>query len=151
MNAREYFEDAGSCQRLIDGAMARLEAMRAVEGARAQGYGPCGPGGGADPMARTDARLDYEARIEREIAGYRATVEGAQAVLAGVRAANPGHPLWADAVELRYIFGRKWDAVGDSLGVSERTARDECAACLDWVDAVGIARAREGMGQAALL
>lgn len=150
MDAREYFERARAARRLIDGAAARLEAMRAREGARAQAYGPGGGARADDGMAAVDARIDYEAAVAREIGGYRADVADARAVCAGVRAANPRHPLWGDALELRYLEDMPWDALAAALAVSTRTAQAEARSALDWVDLVGIAAARAGRGGAQL-
>lgn len=150
MDAREYFERARAARRLIDGAAARLDAMRAREGARAQSYGPGGGAPAVDGMAAVDARLDYEARVGREIAGYRADVADARAVCAGVRSANPRHPLWGDVLELRWLEDMAWASVAERVGVSVRTAQAEGRAALDWVDGVGVAAARAGRGGAQL-
>ena len=45
---------------------------------------------------------------------------------------------------------KKAQAVADALGVSVRMAQSDAYAAIDWVDAVGIAAAREGCGQQAL-
>ncbi len=151
MTAREYFEAARAAQRHIDGRIAAIRAMRAREGVRAQGYDAIGRSSGAsDPTAATDARMDAEARAVSELAACEAEVEGARAVCRGVRAANPLHPLWGDALELHYLELMKWDEAGRYCGVTGEAMRRAAYAALDWVDLVGIARAREGMGQAAL-
>lgn len=146
--AREFFEGVRAAQRLIDGALARLSAMREREGARSQSYGTVGGGRACgDGMRAVDARLDYEARVRAEIDGFRAEVERGRRVCAGVRAANPGL-RWADALELRYISCLPWRQVADALGVSESQAKSDASAALDWVDSVGVAKACEGVGQA---
>ena len=43
-----------------------------------------------------------------------------------------------------------WTQTASVLGVSERQAQLDVSCALDWVDSVGIAAARSGMGQAAL-
>lgn len=150
MTAREYFENARAAQRRIDGCLARMEAMRAREGVRAQRYDPVGGGGGGrDAMWATDARIDAEARMSAEIAELRAMVEGARAVCSGVRAANPCS-RWGDVLELRYCDDMDWRGLACSLGISERQAHADHDAALDWVELVGVAAAREGVGQAAL-
>ena len=40
--------------------------------------------------------------------------------------------------------------IAAQMGTSPRTAQEDAGAALDWVDAVGIAAAREGCGQQAL-
>lgn len=151
MTARELFEDASSAQRRIDGRLAALRSMRAREGVRAQGYEAVGrsPGHG-DPMRLTDSRIDAEASARSELAALEAEVESARAVCRGVRLANPSHPLWGDALELHYIELMTWDEAGRYVGATGEGMRRAAYAALDWVDSVGIARAREGMGQAQL-
>lgn len=125
--------------------------MREREGVRAQTYEAIGRGSGAsDPMRMTDSRMDAEREAKRELSQYEDAVEDARSVCSGVRAANPGHPLWGDSLELHYIELMGWDEIGRYLGLSGSGVRQACRAALDWVDSVGIASAREGCGQAAL-
>ena len=125
--------------------------MREREGVRAQGYEAVGRGSGvSDPMRATDARIDAERKARDELGQYQDEVDGARRVCAGIRAANPSHPLWADAVELHWCDLRAWCEIAGLLGVSAESARRSAYAALDWVDSVGIAAAREGVGQAAL-
>lgn len=151
MTAREYFENARGAQRRIDGCLARIEAMRSREGVRAQRYDVIGRtyGGGHDAMCATDARIDAEARMQSEMAQLGAMVEDARAVCSGVRAANPCS-RWGDVLELRYCDDVDWRRLACSLGISERQAHADHDSALDWVDLVGIAAAREGVGQAQL-
>lgn len=151
MTAREYFENARAAQRRIDGCLARVEAMRSREGVRAQRYDAIGKsyGGDHDVMRITDARIDAESRIASEIAELRAIVEDARAVCSGIRAANPCS-RWGDVLELRYCEDEDWRRLSNSMCISERQAHADHDAALDWVELVGIAAAREGVGQAAL-
>lgn len=151
MHAREYFEAARAAQRMIDGRLAALRSMMSREGVRAQGYEAVGRSSGAsDPMRATDERMDAEARIRGELDAYEREVADARAVCRGIRAANPSHPLWGDAIELHYIELMGWAEIGRYLGCTGEAVRRAAYAALDWVDMVGIAAAREGCGQAAL-
>lgn len=152
MTAAEYFEAARDCVRRLDRYASMIAAMRSRERVRAQRYdvGPRGKGGVRDFTAPTDSRIDMEARFEFERAGMEGEVSDARSLCSGVRAANPHHSIWGDALELRYIEDLPWRPVADALLVSESQARAEVRAALDWIDSVGIARAREGMGQASL-
>lgn len=151
MGAREYFEQARSAQRRIDGRLAAIRAMREREGARARALGAVGRASGvSDPMRAVDARMDAEGEARRELAALSAEVDDARAVCRGVRLANPAHPLWGDALELHYIETLSWEDAGRYCGVSGEGMRRAAYAALDWIDSVGIARAREGMGQATL-
>lgn len=151
MTAREYFEGARSAQRRIDGRLASIQSMVETEAQRAQRYDAIVHGSGiSDPMARVDARIDAEARARAELADLEAAVDDARQVCAGIRRANPNQPFWGDALEHHYIDLMTWAESGSMFGVSAETMRRAAYSALDWVDAVGIAAAREGMGQAAL-
>lgn len=151
MTSRDYFESARAAQRLIDARTASLAAMRAREGLRAQRYEAAGRSAGrADPMRATDARIDAEAECLREIDRLREEVADARAVCRGYGEANP-HSIGGAALELHYIDGMTWREAAVPLGMSWETARRAAYAALDWIDMVGIAAAREGCGQAALL
>lgn len=151
ITAREYFEAARSAQRQIDGRLAALRSMMSREGVRGQSYEAIGHGSGvSDPMRATDERMDAETRARTELASCEREVEDAREVCRGVRAANPSHPLWGDALELHYVELMPWDEIGRYLGLSGSGVRQASRAALDWIDMVGIAAAREGCGQAAL-
>ena len=151
MTSREYFEAARAAQRLIDGRLTALRSMRAREGVRGQTYEAIGRGTGAsDPTRATDERIDAESRIRSELGALEREVEDARSVCRGIRAANPSHPLWGDAIELHYIELMGWAEIGRYLGCTGEAVRRAAYAALDWVDMVGIAAAREGCGQAAL-
>ena len=151
LTARELFESAASAQRRIDGRLAAIRAMREREGVRAQGYEAVGRGTGhGDPMRATDARIDAEAAARDELAALEAEVESARELCRGVRIANPSHALWGDALELHYVELMTWDEAGRYVGATGEGMRRAAYAALDWIDAVGVARAREGMGQAQL-
>lgn len=125
--------------------------MRAREGVRGQTYEAIGRGTGAsDPTRATDERIDAESRIRSELGALEREVEDARAVCRGIRAANPSHPLWGDAIELHYVELMGWAEIGRYLGCTGESVRRAAYAALDWVDMVGIAAAREGCGQAAL-
>ena len=151
MDAREYFESARAAQAAIDRRYRIIESMRARESVRAQRYDAIGKGGGGahDAMAATDSRMDAESAARSEIAQLTAEVEDARAVCAGVRAANPTQ-RWGDVLECRYLECMDWHRVAQAMDMSERQAHTDLDAALEWVDLVGIAAARDGMGQAAL-
>lgn len=151
MDAREYFGNARAAQSAIDRRYRIIESMRAREAVRAQRYDVIGKGGGGthDAMAATDARIDAESAARAEIAQLATEVEDARAVCAGVRAANPTQ-RWGDVLECRYIECMDWRHVAQAMDMSERQAHTDLDAALDWVDLVGIAAARDGMGQSAL-
>ena len=150
MDAREYFEGVRSAVRARELCSRRIERMRAAEGLKGASYTGMPHGTGVtDPTAKTDARIEYERQAARELAQYDRIVADGLAVCAGVRTAHPSL-RWGYVLEMRYCQDMLWDAVADAMGVSVRMAQSDAYAALDWVDAVGIAAAREGCGQQAL-
>ena len=57
---------------------------------------------------------------------------------------------WGYVLEMRYCQDMLWDAIAAQLGITRQQAQRDAFAAMDWVDAVGIAAAREGCGQQAL-
>lgn len=149
LTSREYFESASAAQCRIDACLASLAEMREKEGVRAQRYdaGPSGKGGVRDRMAATDRRMDYEAEAMEELSLLYAEVADARAVCRGYSAANPlskGGPLLA----LHYLDLMTWRQVARHAHMSESTVREAARIALEWIDAHGIAAAREGVGMA---
>ncbi|WP_329738129.1 hypothetical protein [Collinsella sp. CM84Y_54] len=101
-------------------------------------------------MRATDLRMDAEKSAASEIRDLADQVEEGRELCRGIRAANITQ-RWADALELHYIEDMPWHQTANALGVSERQAQVDVSCALDWVDSVGMARARTGLGQAALL
>lgn len=146
MTAREYFQaarDAALAQRRLS---ARIAAMRASEGARAARFdGMPRASGASDPMDAVAGRIDAEAEARRDMAAYAKTLSDARALCRGVRAANPSM-RWGDVLEARYCDAMDWATVARVCLVSESRARADASAAMDWVDMVGIAAARDGLG-----
>lgn len=150
MDAREYFEGVRSAVRARELCSRRIERMRAAEGLKGASYTGMPHGTGVtDPTAKTDARIEYERQAARELAQYDAIVADGLAVCAGVRTAHPSL-RWGYVLEMRYCQDMLWDAIAAQLGITRQQAQRDAFAAMDWVDAVGIAAAREGCGQQAL-
>lgn len=147
MLARDYFESAMAAQRFIRGRQAIIAAMREREGIRSRGCAPVGTVP-SDPMRAVDDRIDAEERARLELTGYEEEVDDARSVCRGVRFANPSHPLWGDVLEIHFLELASWEDVAKHLGVSTSYARHAAYAALEWIDSVGIAAARKGMGRA---
>lgn len=131
--------------------MAIIASMRARESVRAQTYDAIGHGtGNRDAMRATDSRMDAEKSAASEIRDLSDQVKEGRELCRGIRAANITQ-RWADALELHYIEDMTWHQTASALGVSERQAQVDVSCALDWVDSVGMARARTGLGQAAIL
>ena len=150
MDAREYFEGVRSAVRARELCSRRIERMRAAEGLKGASYTGMPHGTGVtDPTAKTDARIEYERQAARELAQYDWIVADGLAVCAGVRTAHPSL-RWGYVLEMRYCQDMLWDAIAAQLGITRQQAQRDAFAAMDWVDAVGIAAAREGCGQQAL-
>ena len=147
MTAREYFQaarDAALAQRRLS---ARVAAMRASEGLRAACFdGMPRASGASDPMDAVASRIDAETDARRDMAAYAKTLADARAVCRGVRAANPSM-RWGDVLEARFCDAMDWATVARVCYVSESRARADASAAMDWVDMVGIAAARDGLGR----
>lgn len=147
MTAREYFQaarDAALAQRRLS---ARVAAMRASEGLRAARFdGMPRASGASDPMDAVASRIDAETDARRDMAAYAKTLADARAVCRGVRAANPSM-RWGDVLEARFCDAMDWATVARVCYVSESRARADASAAMDWVDMVGIAAARDGLGR----
>ena len=103
-----------------------------------------------ETVEETEEIVEAEEAADEETEQAEEAVADARSVCAGVRRANPSHPLWADSLELHYIELMGWDEIGRCIGCTGSAVRKASYAALDWVDMVGIAAAREGCGQAAL-
>ena len=55
-----------------------------------------------------------------------------------------------DVLELRYCEDRTLQEIAGTLGVSVRSVHSDMSSALDWVDMVGIATAKAGVGRAAI-
>ena len=150
MDAREYFEGVRSAVRARALCLARIDRMRAAEGVKGASYTGMPHGTGVtDPTAKTDARIAYERQAERELEQWAGIISDGMAVCAGVRTAHPSL-RWGYVLEMRYCQDMLWDAIAAQLGVTRQQAQRDAYSAMDWVDAVGIAAARSGCGQAAL-
>lgn len=136
MTAEEYFDG------VADAVRARREAELLLEFGTARAGscpGRADPSAGGPTFAEAAASEEARARIAE---AERAVGEGLR-VIAGLRLV---YSRKADVLELRYVDLLPWDGVAAELGVARRTCmrwRDEL---LDWVDAVGFARAALGVG-----
>lgn len=151
MDVREYFDSVRDAQQSINGRLESIASMREREGLRAQRYDLAGGGSGNhDAMRATDIRMDAEAAARQELEDLYAIIADGREICRGIRAANPTHRIWGDVLEFRYCDAMQWKQVGRALGICIRKAQIEHDNALDWVETVGIARARTGMGQAEL-
>lgn len=151
-DARELFRatrDAAIDAERIRGILDRMEASDGVRGASLSGR--VSSGGASDPMARTDARIDYEERVrERQDADYALLDIACEVIYGrdprgGGIAALMGAPV-ADAMWWRYCAAAKWRVVEARVGMTERWCRDACERAMDQVDAYGPERVASGLG-----
>lgn len=133
--ARDYFEDVSRAVR----EHRRAELLLEFGPEPGAGGGPCDPSAGGPVVARLvsdEMAREVMAATEDEIGRALAVVGGLRRVFSRK----------ADVLELHYVDLMGWEDVAGELGVGRATAmrwRDELC---DWVDAVGWARAREGVG-----
>lgn len=153
-DAREFFEAAREASIDADRISRRLAEMEASEGVRAQGYDAQGRGSNRDVngMRRTEARIDFERRVEaRREADYdlidRATsvIYGdGQTGMGGIGALMGG--AVADVMWWRYCAAESWAVVALSCGYSKSQCRRLCAQGLNACDFFGWANVESGRG-----
>lgn len=138
----ELFESARDAVRENASIRRRIERMASSEGMRSGSGGAVRAGFIADRMARTDARIDYEAAVEQREADNWLLVDYATAVLYGT---DQGAGLaaafgieYADAIWWRYLADCKWADVADAIGCSVRTAQTRVQVGVDFIDSNGV-------------
>lgn len=158
-SAREFFVAVRDASVERAQVMADVERMGAREGVRAQGYEPRVSGGAtSDPMAPTDARIDYESARGRMVAEDEALIAMAESVIwggdggdaTGGVAALVGYPA-ASAAELWSVHALPWAEVARVMGYSGESTRipkDLFDRACDCVDFFGLKNLVEGRGDA---
>lgn len=155
-DARSLFEAAREATREITRSRNTLQRMESMEGARGANVTGVGHASGiADPYAPTDARMDYERRIQATIEEDEALVDYACSVLYGTDQMGRTGGLYtlaprvcADVICLHYCMGIKWEVVAGMVGYSTRYAKDRARMGFEIVDAYGINATIEGKGGA---
>lgn len=156
-NARDFFETVREASREAERTRLTLLRMEAREGVRAQGYESHGRSGHrTDAMARTDSRIDYEARMAERIEADYALLDMACAVLYGRESGKGGVDALmgsavADCISFRYVDARPWKEVAALMGYSHASwhaLRDMCQRGFDAIDSLGWERAIDGVGDA---
>lgn len=145
MDAMELFEEARRCSE-------RIEELQCAIGepppSRSSDGMPRG-GGTSDPTARmAEHAIDGVADMEREMESCQQVVGEALAIVDGLRRAF--ETPWWRAVELYYIDRLSWAQVAEEMGIPKRTCLRWRDSAFDWVDFVGVARARAGIGGASV-
>lgn len=138
IDAREYFD-------AVARAAAELRAAQLVVEfgpVRGDGCGRSDPSSGGPTAAQAAAVIEAQRRVD----ACTDTIGDALALITGLRMV---YSRKADVLELHYVDRLSWPDVGAELGVSDRTAKRWRDELCDWVDAVGFARARAGVGIAA--
>lgn len=158
-SAREFFAAVRDAATERDRILADVRRMESREGVRAQGYEPRVSGGAtSDPMAPTDARIDYESARGRMLAEDEALVKMAESVIwggdggdaTGGVAALVGYPA-ASAAELWSVHALPWAEVARRMGYSGESTRipkDLFDRSCDCVDFFGLDNLVEGRGEA---
>lgn len=153
-SARDLFEAVREASREAERTRLTLMRMEASEGVRAQGYEATGRSGHrADDKARTDARIDYEARMDDRIREDYALMDLACAVLYGTDTGKGGLDALmgsavADCLCFRYVQARPWSEVSALTGYSKSQCRRLCAQGMDACDFFGWSNVLGGVGAA---
>lgn len=153
-SAREFFHAVRDASREAERTRLTLMRMEAAEGVRAQGYEAQGRSGHrADDRARTDARLDFERRMDGRIRADYELIDLACRVLYGETSGKGGvdrlmGSAVADCMSFRYVDARPWSEVAALTGYSERQAARLVQQGLDACDFFGMANCVGGKGRA---
>ena len=156
-SAQEFFEAVREASREAERTRITLLQMEAREGVCAQGYESHGRSGHrADAMAKTDSRVDYEARMSERIEQDYRLLDMACQVLYGRESGKGGLDALmgsavADCISFRYVDARPWKEVAVLMGYSHaswRALRDMCQRGFEMIDSLGWERAIEGVGDA---
>ena len=153
-SARDFFDAVYDASREAERTRWTLERMAAREQVRAQSYQPrISIGGESDKMAATDARIDYEARMQERIEADYLLLDMACAVIYGNEYGEGGvdslmGSAVADCMSFRYVDARPWKEVADLTGISEPQCRRNVELGLDAVDFYGWDYCAKGVGVA---
>lgn len=149
MTSREYFDalrDACARMEVVRRELWRLEDISEAFDERAAGGGGKPSGGYSDPMDRVVVLIDRRKRLSGELVELEAQVGDGLAVIEGVRRGLGDR--YADVLDARCVDALSWDDAAFEVGCSKRSAMRRYDTACDWVDAVGLARARAGEGMA---
>lgn len=154
VSASDFFESVRSAAIDADSITRRLRTMEAREGVRAQSYEARGGSSGTgDAMRATDARIDFESRIERRRDEDYRLIDAACSVIYGADQSTGGvgailGAAYADALWWRFCAAATWPEVAEGAGMSERWCKDAVRVAMDVIDSYGIERTARGLGLA---
>lgn len=149
MTARDLFDEARQASRELHRHDMRYNEMEARALSVCGGLSSTGThGGAADRMGTVDAMADYEAMMERRIAGWCADLDRAYAILYG-HDWNHGIAkglglIYAEALDYRYCQDLPMAKVAARLHCSRMTAYRAINRAFNYIAAVGIAAAEKG-------
>lgn len=153
-DARDFFHAVRDASREAERTRLTLMRMEAAEGVRAQGYEATGRSGHrSDATARTDARMDYEARMSDRVREDYELLDLACRVLYGDGTGKGGLDALmgsavADCLSFRYVDARPWPEVARLTGYSERQCMRLCEQGIDAADFFGMENCVGGEGAA---
>lgn len=153
-SARDFFHAVRDASREAERTRLTLMRMEASEGVGAQSYQPrVSVGGERDHMARTDSRIDYEARMDERIREDYELLDLACSVLYGSESGRGGLEALmgsavSDCLSFRYIDARPWSEVSALTGYSKSQCRRLCAQGMEACDFFGWSNVVGGIGEA---
>lgn len=132
----------------LDGVRAASIALGSMEAELAGLYEPGSPDGcGVESGSTGDggifSRMLRACELRRRCETAEAIVSRALRVIEGVRSGMGER--YADVLDMRYVDAMPWDEVAERLGCAERTARRVRDVACDYIDAVGIDGAMDGL------
>ena len=104
-------------------------------------------------MRATDARMDFEGRIERRREEDYRLIDAACSVIYGSDQSTGGvgailGAAYADALWWRFCAAATWPEVAEGTGMSVRWCKDAVGVAMDVIDSYGLERMSRGLGLA---
>ena len=149
-DAREWLESVAAASRSIRSENLLSESRRDLLAVKA--YDPTrvivASSPSPDKMVALDALIDWESARDERMMGARREIESALLAFEGMRRVGAHEAEAADVLELVYVGLSSYRYAARQLHVSSRTIRRWHDFGVDWLDAHGIAHAKEGIGHA---
>ena len=156
MTAAEYFAQVRAAALEIAQEQRTIERLRSREGVKGKAWDAVGHTTGVgDPYETTRQRMDFELRIfNGQLEDAEKVVEEGMEVLYGRDGrgglARMAGTKWANVVHQRDCMAKTWSKVAYTLDMSRSQALRLYSEALDLVDDFGLARLKEGEGQASI-
>lgn len=147
-DAREWLSEVEAAARLAESERKWLDAQRMMAMRLGSPSMTTIHTGLSDPMAGIDALMDSEVARTKSIAGALEELDAAKLVFAGMRGIGAMEHRAASMMELVHIGLLTKKDAAEALGISYSCGKSAYALGVDWLNAHGLAFAKNGTGSA---